>query len=307
MSFSFKTYHNHILSHSEKCLQKEIFYSFLGTTQEEENRASQNIQTHIQDFQDILYYSTLNGGKRLRFLLVCAVADIYNISLDIAEKPATAVELIHCYSLIHDDLPAMDNDTMRRGKLTTHKKFGEANAILAGSTLLTLAFEVLNRDDNGLTDWQTRRLSTLLARTSGNRGIVMGQYLDINTHKNTLDSLQTHKINALKTGELFRFSVISALLLNKNYSSQEERSLTEYAHYLGQLFQTLDDLDDLDDIDKNYPSLNEENHIDEILKTKKICANLAINAHKSLEYYGKKANMLHNLIDFLLEKNKIVT
>jgi len=188
-------------------------------------------------------YSVFAGGKRLRAVLFLAVADALGWRHPERARPAAAIELIHTYSLIHDDLPAMDDDDLRRGKPTSHKVFGEAMAILAGDALLTLAFQLLSRypDDRG---YVARRLAVIeeVARAAGTpAGMVAGQVLDITAPGQATGPDRLHEIHRLKTGAMIRVSVRAAALL----AGADERTLarlSEYSEALGLAFQITDDI-----------------------------------------------------------------
>src|SRR6202035_1000089 len=171
----------------------------------------------------------LGGGKRLRPLLVVESSAVFGVPRDAALLAGAALECIHCYSLIHDDLPAMDNSDLRRGKPTAHKKFDEATAILAGDALLTLAFEIL-ADPRTHEDPQVRcRLVTALAKASGAHGMVGGQMLDLIAETTKLDIGAITRLQRLKTGELIAFSVEAGAILGKT-SQQNHNALRAYAH-----------------------------------------------------------------------------
>jgi farnesyl diphosphate synthase len=190
---------------------------------------------------DAMRYGALGGGKRLRPFLVLNSARIFGVDDDCALRAAAAVECVHCYSLIHDDLPAMDDADLRRGQPTVHKKYDEATAVLAGDALLTLAFEIL-ADPRTHEDPQVRcRLVTALAKASGVHGMVGGQMLDLIAETTALDIGAVTRLQRLKTGELIAFSVEAGAILGKT-STQHHNALRAYAHDLGLAFQVIDDL-----------------------------------------------------------------
>jgi len=194
-----------------------------------------------QKLFNAMRYGVLGGGKRLRPFLVLNSASIFGVGGDCALRVAAAVECIHCYSLIHDDLPAMDNSDLRRGRPTAHKEYDEATAILAGDALLTLAFELL-ADPRTHEDPQVRcRLVTALAKASGVHGMVGGQMLDLIAETTQLDIGAITRLQRLKTGELIAFSAEAGAILGKA-SVQHHNALRAYAHDLGLAFQIIDDL-----------------------------------------------------------------
>lgn len=190
-----------------------------------------------------MLYSVEAGGKRLRPILMMASFNAYDCDTSKVLSAAIALEMIHTYSLIHDDLPAMDNDHLRRGKPTNHKVFDEATAILAGDALLTYSFELI-ANDSGLSDRQKVFLTGLLAHASGPKGMVAGQILDMEAEKKevTLEELET--IHKLKTGELLRFAVKAGAYIG-NATSEQINQLDEFANYLGLIFQVQDDILDV--------------------------------------------------------------
>jgi farnesyl diphosphate synthase len=194
-----------------------------------------------QKLFEAMRYGALGGGKRLRPFLVLNSAQLFGVSEDCALRAAAAVECVHCYSLIHDDLPAMDNSDLRRGRPTTHKQYDEATAILAGDALLTLAFEIL-ADPRTHEDPKVRcNLVTALAKASGASGMVGGQMLDLIAESAKLDIGAITRLQRMKTGELIAFSAEAGGILGKA-SAQHLGALRAYAHDLGLAFQIIDDL-----------------------------------------------------------------
>lgn len=189
-------------------------------------------------------YAVLNGGKRLRPLLVYAAGEVCGASLTDLDHAACAVELIHAYSLVHDDLPAMDNDDLRRGQPTCHKAFDETIAILAGDALQTLAFEILsNNRDTTLNLDQQLKMVTTLAKASGSLGMAGGQALEFSWTQQKIDVAQQEKIHHLKTGALITASIQLGAIAGKIDLSQFN-TLTQFGHTLGLAFQIQDDIQD---------------------------------------------------------------
>jgi farnesyl diphosphate synthase len=190
---------------------------------------------------DAMRYGALGGGKRLRPFLVMSSASLFGVNELCALRAAVAVECIHCYSLVHDDLPAMDNSDLRRGKPTVHKKFDDATAILAGDALLTLAFEIAV-DPQTHEDPHVRcHLASELARASGAQGMVGGQMLDLIAETTELDIGAITRLQRMKTGDLIAFSSVAGGILGRA-SAQQQQALRNYAHDLGLAFQIIDDL-----------------------------------------------------------------
>jgi geranylgeranyl diphosphate synthase, type II len=190
-----------------------------------------------------MLYSLEAGGKRLRPILLLASFEAYSFNVEKAFSSALALEMIHTYSLIHDDLPAMDDDDFRRGLPTNHKVFGEATAILAGDALLTYSFELIANDPL-LTDKEKVYCLKQLSQASGPSGMVGGQILDMEAEKQTVTIEKMEKIHALKTGELLKFAVTVGAYLGKATDEQISH-LQDYAHYLGLIFQVQDDILDV--------------------------------------------------------------
>lgn len=200
-------------------------------------------QPLTDSLKESMLYSLEAGGKRVRPMLLLAVLDEFGVPLEKGLDAACALEYIHTYSLIHDDLPAMDNDDLRRGKPTNHIVYGEATAILAGDALLTEAFRLIS-SSNQYTDSQKVALITLLSEAAGAAGMVGGQLMDMEAEGKLVKLEHLQKIHALKTGALLRFSIEAGALL-ANVQLEEKKELMTYAHALGILFQVQDDILDV--------------------------------------------------------------
>lgn len=190
---------------------------------------------------EAMRYATFNGGKRFRPFLVVETARLFGVPEDKALNAAAALECIHCYSLVHDDLPAMDDDDLRRGLPTVHKKFDEATAILAGDGLLTFAFEILGRPDTDPDPGVRAELVLGLAKASGWEGMCGGQMLDLEAEGIAQDLEGIARIQALKTGALIRFAAEAGAILGRA-SDEERNAVIAYAEALGLAFQVSDDL-----------------------------------------------------------------
>ena len=194
---------------------------------------------------DAMRYGVLGGGKRLRPFMVMQSAALFNVDPLRARRAAAAVEFLHCYSLIHDDLPAMDNSDRRRGKATVHRKYDEATAILAGDSLLTLAFEVLSDRDTHPDPHVRIELVRKLAIASGGHGMVGGQMLDLIGEREEFDLGTISRMQRLKTGQLFAFACEAGAILGKA-SDPQKKALSNYAYDLGLAFQVTDDVLDVE-------------------------------------------------------------
>jgi farnesyl diphosphate synthase len=201
---------------------------------------------------EAMRYSSLGGGKRFRPFLVVESAALFDVPRQNALMAGAALECVHCYSLVHDDLPAMDNDALRRGQPTAHKKFDEATAILAGDGLLTFAFDILSRPETHASPVVRIELVTALARASGLGGMVGGQMLDLaaegrftGSGARTLGENDVRMLQAMKTGALLRFACQAGGILAATARPQRE-ALERYGSAIGQAFQIADDLLDLE-------------------------------------------------------------
>ena len=198
---------------------------------------------HSQSLVDAMRYATLNGGKRLRGSLVCATTNVLTGSYEKALDCASAIECMHAYSLVHDDLPCMDDADLRRGQPSCHMKFGYAMATLAGDALQALAFELV-LESKVLTEERRGRIANLLAQASGWQGMVGGQAWDVHLAPDSdLEASELKSLNAAKTGELFRASVEMGCIVGEpNTSTEQHAGLRRFSNLLGEAFQVVDDV-----------------------------------------------------------------
>lgn len=196
---------------------------------------------------EAMRYSSLNGGKRLRPFLAVESAAVFGVSRDAALMVGAALECIHCYSLIHDDLPSMDNSDLRRGRPTAHKKYDDATAILAGDGLLTIAFDIVTRDEVHKDPTVRLLLTRALARAAGVGGMVGGQVMDLAGEGRFGDREppDVAKLQQMKTGALLKYGCIAGALLGQAPKDQYD-ALDTYGHALGEAFQIADDLLDVE-------------------------------------------------------------
>ena len=187
-------------------------------------------------------YAALDGGKRVRPLLAFAASEITQASPTAVGAVAAAVEFIHAYSLVHDDLPCMDDDVLRRGKPTCHVAFDEATALLAGDALQTLAFDVLTREDNTLDAPRQAKLVRELAKASGYTGMAGGQAIDLAAVGQALSVTQLEYMHLMKTGALIRASVLMGAQAGQSLSAAESQQLEHFANRIGLAFQVVDDV-----------------------------------------------------------------
>jgi hypothetical protein len=194
-----------------------------------------------ESLHQAMRYAVLDGGKRLRPLLVLAAAELGKSVQAACEQAAAAVECIHVYSLVHDDMPAMDNDTLRRGKPTCHVRYGEATALLTGDALQTLAFELLSQTNGLPADRQLHMIRTLAA-ASGSLGMAGGQAVDLDNVGKSLSQTELEAMHRLKTGALIRAAVLLGALSCPDLDDAALEKLDRYAACLGLAFQVVDDV-----------------------------------------------------------------
>lgn len=256
-------------------------------------------------------YSLMAGGKRLRPILIMAAADALGVDGEKFLRVATSIEFIHTYSLIHDDLPAMDNDDYRRGKLTNHKVFGEDLAILAGDALLTMAFEIIATDKD-IDDKTKVKLITELSIASGAEGMVGGQVIDMQSENKAIDMATLKKMHAAKTGALFCAAIrMGAILAGAN--DKQLADLTQYARQFGLAFQITDDILDVtgDEATIGKPvGSDEKNHkstyvtLGSLESAKKLAKEAVDRAKEALNEFDDNADFLRSLVDYLITRNK---
>ena len=190
-----------------------------------------------------MQYGLFSGGKKVRSKILIDVGSLFKINYMSLIMIGSAVECIHAYSLIHDDLPCMDNDAIRRGKPSTHIKFGESTAVLAGNSLLTMAFEILSHKNLKISDKNKNNLINKISECSGHLGIAGGQYLDLDYEHKKVSQKKITQMEIKKTGKLFSFCCAVPLIL-KNRSKSEIKKFEDIGADIGLLFQVADDLID---------------------------------------------------------------
>lgn len=247
-------------------------------------------------------YAVLDGGKRIRPVLCYATSDALGVSLDEVDNLAIALELIHSYSLVHDDLPAMDNDDYRRGKFSTHKKFGEANAILCGDALLNLAIEIALSKEN-ITSKYINALRVLF-EYSGYKGMILGQVLDLDYERKSLTEKELYDVIINKTAKLISAPIVMASELS---GSKSIESLKEYALNIGVLFQIIDDIMDAEGtIETIGKTPNKDADADKLTSIKVL--GLEGAKLRAKEHYEKALKSLESIEnnDFLIELTKML-
>lgn len=259
-------------------------------------------------------YSVLSEGKRIRPVLVYASGHVFNVARDALDAPATAVEMIHAYSLIHDDLPAMDNDDLRRGRPTCHKAFDEATAILAGDSLQALAFHVLAHDKEMIVSPEQRiQMIDTLAQASGSRGMAGGQAIDLASVGKSLDIDELENMHMHKTGALIRTSVELGALSQPDLDLKSFAKVSHYAKCIGLAFQVQDDILDIEgdtktlgkpqgsDLERNKPTYPNLLGLD---GAKDAAKQLHEEAISSLAIFDKKADLLRWIADYIVQRDK---
>ena len=264
---------------------------------------------YSQKLHDAMKYSIKVGGKRLRPLFLIEISKIFNVKKTMAFRAAAAIELIHCYSLVHDDLPAMDDDDLRRGHMTCHKKYDDATAILVGDAFQSLAFEILSDKKTHPNANVRCNLINQLSKASGATGMVGGQMLDLDAEKKKLSLSEILMLQKLKTGELFRFSCVAGPILSEQ---KDLKHFEKFANKLGLAFQIKDDLLDVEGDEKQMGkktkkdfSRGKETLISYLGKedAKKKSEDLINDSKQILKFYGKRANRIIDLTNFVISRN----
>ena len=256
-------------------------------------------------------YGLFPGGKKIRSKIIFDVGKIFKVKKKYLMSLAASVETIHAYSLIHDDLPCMDDDRLRRGKPSTHVKFGESTAILAGNSLLTTAFEILSDKSFKIEDKIKSDLINLLSRCSGQTGIAGGQYLDLNYEKKKVSLKKILNMELKKTGKLFEFCCLAPLLIKKN--KKNLNSFSRIGKDIGLLFQIIDDLIDFKGKTRFAGKKTKKDTkrgkatIISLLgyeNTVKYVHKLEQNIYNKLRVHSNKADELKETIKFIVKREK---
>jgi farnesyl diphosphate synthase len=257
---------------------------------------------------EAMRYSALSSGKRLRPFLTVTTATLFGVSKSSSLQLAAAIEFLHTYSLIHDDLPAMDNDDYRRGQPSCHIKFDEATAILAGDGLLTLAFEILADRSTHSSNTVRCELISSIARAGGAKGMVGGQMVDLLSENKNMSINEIIHLQRLKTGELFAVSCEGGAILG-NASMNLRNLVRGYAHDIGLAFQITDDLLDSEANDNGKNSRTDKSSGKATFvsamgaeKAKEQAKILADQAIRHLHVFGKKADLLRDLAHYIVER-----
>ncbi len=258
---------------------------------------------------EAMRYAALDGGKRVRPLLVFAAGELFGADKALLARAATAVEMIHAYSLVHDDMPCMDDDALRRGKATVHVKYDQATALLVGDALQAQAFLVLS--ESGGDPARNLEMIRMLAHAAGSGGMCGGQAIDLDSVGMTLSLAELERMHRLKTGALLRASVLLGALSGKALTEPEKLFLEAYADAIGLAFQVVDDVLDATadsgtlgktagkDAADNKPTYVS---ILGLEKSRALAEKLRADAHQALTSFGDKAQRLRELADLIVER-----
>ena len=257
-------------------------------------------------------YGLFSGGKKMRSKILLDIGSLFNVDYKTLITIASAVECIHAYSLIHDDLPCMDNDNLRRGKASTHIKFGESTAVLAGNSLLTMAFEILSNSNFKITDKTKIILIKKLSECSGHLGIAGGQFLDLSFEKKKISKKKIIEMEIKKTGKLFSFCCMAPAIV-KNKNIKEIKFFEKIGSDIGLLFQIADDLIDFSGSTK---IVGKKTRKDEKQGKATLISLLgyknAVNysgrikskINNNLIKYGSSSNNIGETLNYILKRNK---
>ncbi len=272
------------------------------------------IDAEPKKLHEAMHYSVLAEGKRIRPIILYATGQAFGVELNNLDGQACAVEIIHAYSLIHDDLPSMDDDDLRRGRATCHKAFDEATAILAGDALQTLAFQILATDPKIKTNNSQRlKMIATLSLASGSNGMAGGQAIDLASVGTKLDIEQLENMHSHKTGALIKASAEIGAFSAENVSHELFSWISNYAKYIGIAFQIKDDILDIEsdtstlgkpqgsDLALNKPTYPNLLGLD---GAKKMADKLHYKAIKSLDVFDEKAKMLRQIADYIIKRSK---
>ena len=268
-------------------------------------------KTSPERLHNAMRFSVMGGGKRIRPLLAFAAGEISEANEERVAIVAVAVELIHAYSLVHDDLPCMDDDVLRRGKPTCHIKYNEATALLVGDSLQSLAFQLLSK--NCLADTPLIQLDMInnLAQAAGSCGMAGGQAFDLDSVGKELNLQELEFMHVHKTGALIRSAVMMGACCGKNMSALQLKNLDNFAKYIGLAFQVVDDVLDTEattatlgktagkDADNNKPTYVS---ILGVKKARELAEKLRQNAYHELETFGETAIRLRQLTDYIIQR-----
>jgi farnesyl diphosphate synthase len=284
-----------------------------------QTRIEDVLNAHLPDtkispmrLHEAMRYSTLGGGKRVRALLAYATGEFCGAEQEKIDTPAAAVEMIHAYSLVHDDLPCMDDDDLRRGKPTTHKQYGDAMALLVGDALQSLAFQIISQDKLIKNATQKLQMLHILALASGSRGMAGGQAIDIESIGIPLTRAELEHMHIQKTGALIRASALLGAYSTDHLEQDKIEAIDHFAKSIGLAFQVVDDILD-SEVDTQTlgktagkDQLNNKSTYVTILglsAAKQLASELHANAMAALSFYGQEADLLRYLANFITQRS----
>ena len=289
--------------------------------QKELNRIAKDTNTFLKEFikkqkrSELIIpmqYGLFSGGKKIRSKILIDVGSLFKINYKSLIIVGSAIECIHAYSLIHDDLPCMDNDSIRRGKPSTHIKFGESTAVLAGNSLLTMAFEILSHKSLDISEKNKNDLINKISESSGHLGIAGGQYLDLNYEHKKVSKKNIVEMEIKKTGKLFSFCCAAPLIL-KNKNKKEIKKFERIGSEIGLLFQVADDLIDhkgsIKIAGKKTGKDKKKGKATLISllgykNTIKYANDLIIKINNKIKKYGSRSESLSQTLNYILYRNK---
>jgi farnesyl diphosphate synthase len=261
---------------------------------------------------DAMRYSSLGGGKRVRAMLVFAAGEVTQADPERLQVAAAAVEMVHAYSLIHDDLPCMDDDVLRRGKPTCHVEFDEATALLAGDALQSLAFQLLAEHKLAEDPRTQLKMIELFARACGSRGMAGGQAIDLDAVGKSITLPELEHMHILKTGALIRASVLFGAHCGKPLGDKELEGLDHFGKYIGLAFQVVDDILDEEgdaltlgktagkDRESGKPTYTS---LMTLTRAREFAEELLADAQRSIAGFGARAERLRQLAEFIVRRN----
>lgn len=295
--------------------QTDQFHAWTLVAQQ---RTEQALAQHLPDASEdssslhaAMRYASLGGGKRLRALLAYAAAEFVEAPVERADRVAAAVECMHAYSLIHDDLPCMDDDDLRRGKPSCHKQFDEATALLAGDALQTLAFEMLSAPDWHTQTQQQLSMLHLLAIASGAQGMAGGQAIDLANVGKTMTQDELERMHRMKTGALIEAATLLGAYCADHLDKEKQQALQRYAHQIGLAFQVVDDILDTvadtatlgktagKDIEQNKPTYVS---LMGLTQAQVFAKQLIEDACSAITAYGQQSNRLIQIAHFIAQR-----
>jgi geranylgeranyl pyrophosphate synthase len=289
---------------------KDYFSEITALVDQKLDALIPSAEVEPQFLHEAIRWSVFAGGKRFRPALVLAVGQVFGAAREKLLRTAAAVEMIHTYSLIHDDLPDMDNDDWRRGRATCHKKFGSANAILAGDVLQTLAFQAVSEDKNLPAEIRVKLISELSRAAGTPNGMVAGQVFDLEAEKKAVTGAELERIHRSKTGAMILVSARSGALIAEAEELDLE-AISEYAAALGLLFQITDDLLDVTATTEDLGKTAGKDEIAEKATYPKLyglekARQMAVETHArtcaALEKIKQNTGILRDIADFILTR-----